>query len=267
MDEKDSKSLDIFGIKPVADSLKIVTKSVIDAAGAFLSRICLPAAEEFGLMLSDRVKHWREINKVRLLQKAEEKLIKYNPEKDQHAHPRLVAEILNKGSWEANEEVQDMWAGLLASSCTKDDTDESNLLFINILSQLTSLQAKILNYVCENGRKTLSKAGWLQSADELVVHLDILQTITNCTDFHRLDRELDHLRNLGLIGQSGLGGGFGPDSTDADITPTGLALQMYVRCKGFIDDPSTFFELVKSDPEILETDKQDTQQKNRGDRE
>ena len=95
MDEKESKSLDIFGLKPVSDSIKTVTQAMIEAASAFLSRICLPAAEEFGLLLRDRVHHWRETNKVKILQKAEEKLNKFSSKEDKHAHPRLIAEILN----------------------------------------------------------------------------------------------------------------------------------------------------------------------------
>jgi hypothetical protein len=243
MDEKDSKSLDLFGIKPVADTIKIVTEAMVEGASAFLSRICFPAAEEFGLLLKDRVQYWREKNRINMLQKAEEKLNKFSPGEDKRAHPRLVAEILNRGSWEANEEVQDMWAGLLASACTNDGRDESNLLFINILAQLTSLQAKILNYGCENGKKVLTKAGWITSEQSLTVSLSDLRNITGCNDLHRLDRELDQLRNLGLIGCGMVGGGFGEYSTDADITPTGLALQMYVRCKGFTGDPSQFFGL------------------------
>jgi hypothetical protein len=244
MDEKNSKSLDLFGIKPVADTIRSVTDAMVEGASAFLSRICLPAAEEFGLLLKDRVHYWRENNKVNMLQKAEEKLNRFSSGKDKHAHPRLVAEILNKGSWEADDEVQDMWAGLLASACTSDGCDESNLLFINILAQLTSLQAKLLNYGCENARKGLTEAGWIISQDMLTVRLAELKTITGCNDFHRLDRELDQLRNLGLIGYGVAAGGFGENSTDADITPTGLALQMYVRCKGFIGNPSEFFNLA-----------------------
>jgi hypothetical protein len=247
MDEKDSKSLDLFGIKPIADTIRTVTDAMVEGASAFLSRICLPAAEEFGLLLRDRVHYWREKNKVNMLQKAEEILNKFSSGKDKHAHPRLVAEILNKGSWEANEEVQDMWAGLLASACTTDGSDESNLVFINILAQLTSLQAKILNYGCENAKKKLTEAGWITSGDMLTVCLAEIQTITGCNDFHRLDRELDQLRNLGLIGYGLAAGGFDQHSTDADITPTGLALQMYVRCKGFIGNPSEFFNLERTE--------------------
>ncbi len=242
---EDSRSRDLLGIKPVADSIKIVTQGMIDGASAFLGRICLPAAQEFGLLLRDRVSNWRELNKVKILQKAEEKLNIQSSTEGKHAHPRLIAAILNDGSWEAKEEVQDMWAGLLASACTSNGDDESNLIFISILAQLTSLQAHVVNYACENATKILSAAGWITTASEVRVSLEQLQALTSCADFHRLDRELDQLRNLGLIGYGAIGGGFSSDSTDADITPTSLALQMYVRCKGSNGDPSTYFGLCR----------------------
>jgi len=46
-----------------------------------------------------------------------------------HAHPRLVGLILEQGSWVALDEMQEMWAGLLASSCTESGDDESDLMF------------------------------------------------------------------------------------------------------------------------------------------
>jgi len=237
----DHKSIDLLGIKPFADSLKIGTQALVDGAAAFLGRICLPVAEEFGLSLKDRVHQYRETNKVIMLQKAENKLNKFSTEEGKSAHPRLVGEILNHGSWVENEAVQDMWAGLLASACTEDGQDDSNLIFINILSQLTRVQAAVLNYGGENSKKILSKAGWITCEMPLIVNLEKLQDVTDSTDFHRLDRELDHLRSLELIGSNMSGGGFSPSSTDADLTPTGLALQMYVRCQGFIGPPNDYF--------------------------
>ncbi len=52
-DEK--SSVDLFRIKPLGEAAKIVTQAAVDGAGAFLGRICLPAAEEFGLLLRDKV--------------------------------------------------------------------------------------------------------------------------------------------------------------------------------------------------------------------
>lgn len=173
-----------------------------------------------------------------MLHKAEQKLNKFTSIEGKHAHPRLVADILIHGSWTEKDSIQDMWAGLLASSCTDDGQDDSNIIFINILSKLTILQATILNYSCENSKQVLSKAGWITSDEPVIVNLEKIKEITGCQDFHRIDRELDHMRSLELIM-----GGFDPDSTDADLTPTGLALQMYVRCQGFIGPPNEYFDI------------------------
>jgi hypothetical protein len=50
--------------------------------------------------------------------------------------------------------------------------------------------------------------------------------------------ELDHLRQLGIIES-----GFNIHSTEADITPTALGLQLYVRSQGYVGSPIAFFEM------------------------
>ena len=237
MSEKDSVSLDVFGIRPVGVAVESLTKGAVDAAGAFLSRICLPAAEEFGLALRDKVSEWRAKNAFKMLQKAEEKLNANSGAEKRHAHPRLVASTLENGSWADNKLVQEMWAGLLASSCTEDGKDESNFIFINLLSQLVSTQVIILDHSCRSAKKIVSQGGWLLP-ESLKMTLEELIKLTGISDVMRLDRELDHLRSLELIMS-----GFDPYSTIAELAPTPLALQMYVRCQGFCGSPIEFFNL------------------------
>ena len=113
MTEKDeSKSLDILGIKPVGDAISKLTTALVDGSAAFLSRICLPASEEFGLLLRDKVSSWRAANLVAMLENAEKKVADNNLD-GLHAHPRIVSSILEEGSWIDDVVVQDMWAGLL----------------------------------------------------------------------------------------------------------------------------------------------------------
>jgi len=239
MTDDNSKSLDIFGIKPVADSINIVTKASIEGASSFLGKICLPAAEEFGLLLRDRVSNWRLRNQIRMLQKAEVKFDRFS-KPHAHAHPRLVSSILSASSWTDNDAVHEMWAGLLTSSCSTEGDDESNLIFVSILSVLTSLQARILNHCCEFAEKKLSRGGWLTS-EPYYLKLEELEKVAGTSDFHRLGRELDHMRSLGLIAH-----GFMPDSTLADLAPTSLGLQMYVRCQGYTGSPLDYFGISKS---------------------
>ncbi len=53
-----SKSLDIFGIKPISDSVNTVVDTTTKNASEFLKLICFPAAQEFGLLLQDKVRYW-----------------------------------------------------------------------------------------------------------------------------------------------------------------------------------------------------------------
>lgn len=235
----ENQSLDVLGIKPVGEAVSTVVTGAVDAAAAFLGRICLPAAEEFGLLLRDRVSHWRAQNLVKIAEKTERKLEANTNAGQLHAHPRIVHLTLENGSWANTDDLQEMWSGLLASACTIDGKDESNLMFVNLLSQLTSTQVKVLNYGCEASEKRVSRKGELRARD-LYVRLRELQNITNEQDYHRLDRELDHLRTLGLIE-----GGFYRDSDTAGIKPTPLALHLYVKCQGSSQSPVEYFGLTR----------------------
>lgn len=239
MAEEKAGSPDIFGIRPFADSVKILTEGVVKGTGAFLSRICLPAAEEFGLLLKDKVSAWRAKNTIDMLQLAEKKVNEQNYPTCVHAPPRLVFEAIQNSSWVEDKRIQEMWAGLLASSCTPEGKDESNLIFMNILSQLTSSEVKILDYACEKSKKTVSRAGWIFSR-KMRVTVEEIKQISGLEDVHQIDRELDHLRSIELINK-----GFSPDSTDADITPTALALNMYVRAQGCTCSPLVYFDVNK----------------------
>jgi len=241
MTDKGEKSGDIFGLAPYGEAINTLAEGAVQGASAFLGRICLPAAEEFGLLLRDKVSAWRGNNALKIALKAERIFEKYSKGEKLHAHPRLVMKVIEEGSWVENDTVQEMGAGLLSSACTEDGKDETNLIFMNILSQITSAQASVLNYGCEKCEKKLSKAGWIY-AESLTIELDELIKITSVSDIHRLDRELDHLRALELIG-GGFSGGFHSESTAADITPTSLALQMYVRCQGFKGSPVEYYDL------------------------
>lgn len=198
MADNDSKSLDILGVKPVGDAIKIATEGTFKGAGEFLRRICLPAAEEFGLLLRDRVSHWRAAQAAKIAERAEAKVARF-ARGAVHAHPRLVFEVIEKGSWSDDDVIQDMWAGILASSCTEDGRDDSNIVFASLLSQLTGTQLRILNYAVKAAPKYATKTG-LPYAEAISLSHAQLVEISGCSDTHRLDRELDHLRALELIG-------------------------------------------------------------------
>lgn len=238
MPEYKSRSLDILGVKPVADAISHVTKATVDGAAAFLGRICRPAAEELGLLLQDKVRAWRATNAVRVVAAAETLFEKYSSDQDAHAHPRLVAAVIEHGSCSDDETLQQLWGGLLASSCSSDGRDDSNLIFVNLLSQLTGLQVRALAYGCEKSEKAVTTAGLIIPSKQLYVDIPTVKSIAETDDLHRIDRELDHLRGLELIFI-----GFDPRVARVDITPTALALNLYVRCHGYRGSAVDFFGL------------------------
>lgn len=238
MGDKDPNSLDIFGIKPVGDAINTVTETTVKGAGTFLSSICLPAFQEFGFLLQDRVKHWRALQAAKIANKAEEKLNALGSSEAKQAHPRVVIKLLEEASLVEDDSVQEMWAGLLASSCTEDGKDDSNVLFVNLLSQLTGTQVKLLAYLCENTYKKVLELGSPFLNQERDLSISELAEITGLNDMNKILRERDHLVTLGLIkrkeveplGLLVLTSSQTPPRPD--LYASRLGLDLYVRCQG-----------------------------------
>lgn len=241
MSDKPTRGSDLLGLAPFGEAINTVADGAIRGAGEFLGRICLPAAEELGLYFKDKVSKWRLRNIVAVSQKAEIILDSSGGVGKKHVHPRIAMATLDGGSWTDQEDVQQMWAGLLATSCSVGGRDEGNLIFIHLLSQLTTSEARILNYACERAPKHLTPTGLIYGG-AIMCELSVLQSVSGITDIHTLDRELDHLRSLDLITA-----GFDIHAKElaAAITPTALALNLFVRCQGCTSPPPEFFSVTK----------------------
>jgi len=234
------KSLDVLGIKPVAEAVNTVTLAATTGAGAFLSRICLPAAEEFGLLLRDKVSAWRAQNVLAIAAKAEALFEALPGAGNRHAHPRIVGAVIEHGSWADEDDVRSMWAGLLASACTESGRSQENLIYVNLLAQLTTSQARILSFACCEATKIKSETGLLL-ANYFTATVEQIIAVSGTTDIHTLDLEIDHLREVGLLNmQSGLST---QSSQPARLTPSAMALQLYVRCQGYVGSPTEYFKL------------------------
>lgn len=214
---------------------EIKAHSLSEACGTILAKLCYRVADEIGANFGERTSNWRLRNATTILEVTEEKYDAVSKTGKEHAPPRLIHKILEEGSWTDDTNLQKMWAGLLVSSCSHDGRDEGNLVFINILSQLTTLQVKVLDYACKKAKIRVTTAGWITTSN-FEVDLNTLVAITGVDDFHRLDRELDQMRGLQLITT-----GFHPEEQNADISPTTLALQMYAKCQGFMGSPLQFY--------------------------
>jgi hypothetical protein len=164
-----------------------------------------------------------------------------------HAPPRLIIESLSHASWTDSDDVQQLWAGLLASSCSLDGRDDSNWIFVNLLGQLTEMQARVIKIACETATKIVLANG-LIAATALYRTEAELTRLTGCADIQRIDRELDHLRALGLM-EVGFLQRLGGHQALANIQPSPLALHLYVRAQGSLQNPIDYFGLsAKASP-------------------
>ena len=208
---------------------------IASTASDFLEAICLPAAEEIGVILRDKLRIWRLKNITPILQESKAMLEKRGSLDNIKCHPRIAVKIIEEGSLIEDPDLQRMWAGLFASSCTKDGTDETNLIFANILAQLSSAQARIINLPFE-GNYTRYQHDELEFTDVEKERSELVN-YTGLPNWGVLMRELDHLNSLGLISYSLRSN---PQRTIIQIHYNEAALRLYARCQGYTDTLQQF---------------------------
>ena len=228
--ENTSKNInDIFGLDSYGESLKSITESGIKGISKFLDITCRPALEELGLWAKDYVKIWRFKNLYNVLERARGK-VAYQDGQIMMVNPRVGISVIDNASLAEEEEVQEMWAGLFASSISPDGKDDSNLLFVNLLKQLTSTQARILRYAFEHSKKVLYDSGLVIGCN-FNITLNEAFDLFQIDDINRLDRELDSLRSLGLI-QHGLNLNFDDEKPKVNLSLTSLGIYLVSKCQG-----------------------------------
>jgi len=224
---------DLLGIEPIGEAGLEVVKASIKGVSSFLEVVFKPGLEELGFLVKDQVRLWRLKNILQTLEKAQGKLEFDGKDINLTANARVGLSIMEECSNVDNEELQDLWAGLFASSCTPDGRDDSNMNFVDILRRMSSVEARIMDYACRNCKKILFP-NKLIIAENLNVSLDVLVKVTGIDDIYRLDSELDHMCSIELLAPGDTfhaGGGFiaSDEKMDANITPTALALSLFYR--------------------------------------
>jgi len=117
----------------------------IDLAKDFLDKLIIPAVEETGLLLKDKVTFWKFKNQVRMLNKAKEYCEKNNIS-PKTISLKLLCPLLDYSALEENEELQDKWAILLSNMVDSDQNIE-NHVFPYILSQISLNEYDFLSNV------------------------------------------------------------------------------------------------------------------------
>jgi hypothetical protein len=195
----------------------------------FLCRLCHAEAHPAILLLGGELDEHRTEKALNIAHSAELLLASEPHPERMRAHPELVASILKFGAW-ADDFNEQLWAGLLASSCTIDGNDESNIPFVDLLVNVTYHQSRILVAACIKALQLMSETDYSPSSRIVLVPDQMIQ-LTGMYDISRIASDMAYLFNSGLIEKQFDFTSYIPMDT-FDITPTRLGLELFERCKG-----------------------------------
>jgi PilZ domain len=216
----------------------------VAGALAFLSRLCPGASDEIRRLMREGLSNYRVASAIEIALRAE-RLLAFGPNADKLRAPsNLVSRILEDGSWADQESTQQLWAGLLATSCTLSGRDDSNLVFISLLSQLTAPHVRMLTAACTKASKYMSSMERLSSRPIVLSAQEMMQ-ITCTRDMIRIHRDLEYLVDLGLLTTSVKSASFSP-LEGTELTPTSLGLQLFARCHGHRGATEDFYGVPNS---------------------
>jgi hypothetical protein len=103
-----------------------------------------PAAEEAGLMLKESVQRFRQMRRTRFFGRTQEKLSNAHI-KPSHVSLKILIPIIDNASMEEDDDIQDIWANLLASAANPTEAGTVYPSFPTILKELTARDVKFLD--------------------------------------------------------------------------------------------------------------------------
>lgn len=218
-----------------ADMLALVR--MVDAF-AFLGRICSGGAQEIGEWVRTRASNHKILNAVSIALKARNILdpgsmrVSVNPE--------VAVRILEVGSGTEEDWLHGFWAGLLMTSISADGKDKSNLKFVELFSQLTSIPTRIFTVVCTRATKFLTEGGVVSARPQECDLNELASTVGSRAP--QMKRDLLSLAALQLIERTAADAPAMLSTDHAYITPTSLALQLFALCNGHQNARDFYFE-------------------------
>lgn len=165
------QSVAMFGEKSLEVSQKV---------GEFFARVFKEPIAEISTMVTDKLRfvRWR-----RLVQMTDEvnKILESRGVKETRAiPPKLALPIFEEGSLEEDSSLQHLWNHLLANAMNPDFNDEIRQGFIDIIKNITGIEALILEHFYE----ILKKKGLLQNIGEITKHFLRKEQIKQLVNIH-----------------------------------------------------------------------------------
>lgn|SRR5262249_22193729 len=137
-------------------SVKDAIEALYKPIESIVKTLAGPAAEEIGLGFRDSVQAWRFKRQVRLFKRVQELCAEsgINP---QAVKLSFLFDVVDKATLEENDDLQDLWANLLANAADPEYKSLISTAFPEILRQLSKDEAVFLEAFYEVGARANEK--------------------------------------------------------------------------------------------------------------
>ena len=193
-----------------------------------LRRIGTPALDHARMMLHKEFSNVRVANAIKIILKTESLLAQEYGGDQLVAHPETVVRILELGSWVDTDWIEDLWAGLLATSCTVDGQDRSNLPFVEMLSQFAPIHLRVLGLASAKAKH--EGAGFRLSDSDFVTAGELARAL-DVSNLTKILRTIAELSEYGLLTKA-IRSPSSPHDASAKTAVTQLGIEMFARCHG-----------------------------------
>jgi len=110
----------------------------------FCGQVLGPSIENLGLIAQNRTELWKVENGLRLREKVEKIMAENGIEERGNLPLRVGIPLIEAAACEDDDTLQDMWAGLLASSISSKKEETAKRAYVEALRQLDPIDAECL---------------------------------------------------------------------------------------------------------------------------
>jgi len=219
--------------KAVQEVAKAATQgiSTLERAGSYLSKYIGGSLEQASGILEDKLKYYRWERKIRLLERAN-KFLEERNRTNYTISPiplKIILPLLESGSIEEDNDIQDIYAFILANAADASFELQIQRTYIDILQNLNRLEIKILRKIYSlKFEETWSNGVYTTNLPNTLLTKNPEQD--NLRPDKNVEIALANMHRLGLINR---GNTYGGAEIYSRVTPT-LFGKEFVQICGLI---------------------------------
>jgi hypothetical protein len=223
--------------KAIQESAKLGEKGleIADKAGSFFAKVFKEPVDEISGMITDKLRFIRWMRMVQMSDEVNKILAARKIVETRAVPPKIALPIIEEASLEDDPDLQYLWNHLLANAMNPDFNDELRYGFIEMIKEITGIEAKLLNEFYE----VLRSEGKLEPLSKLfdysLTKEHIMQVMGVSADVYAIS--VNNLMRMQLISPAIMKGGvkMGPEpltiykGIDA-VTLTPLGVKFVEAC-------------------------------------